>query len=96
VHEAIQGENKIINFLLNIRPLRFLGKISYGLYVFHWPVYLILYGLVEEKVKAVTTLSENNLVIVVSILLTIIGILISIISFYTFERYFLKKKKAFN
>jgi peptidoglycan/LPS O-acetylase OafA/YrhL len=96
VHEAIQGENKLINFLLNIRPLKFFGKISYGLYVFHWPVYLILYGWVEEKVRSIATLSENNLVIVVSILLTTIGILISIISFYTFERYFLKKKKAFN
>ena len=81
---------------MNIRSLKFFGKISYGLYVFHWPVYLILYRWVEEKVKAIASLSENNLVIVVSILLTIIGILISIISFYTFERYFLKKKKAFN
>lgn len=96
VHEAIQGENKIINFLLNIKPLRFFGKISYGLYVFHWPVYLILYGWVEKNIKAIATFSENNLVIVVSILLTIIGILISILSFYTFERYFLKMKKAFN
>ena len=96
VHEAVQGENKVINFLLNIRPLRFFGKISYGLYVFHWPFYLILYGWMEKKVKAITTLSENNLVIVVSILLTLTGIIISIISFYTVESYFLKKKKAFN
>jgi len=96
VYETIQGENRTINFLLNIKPLKFFGKISYGLYVFHWPVYLILYSWVEKKVKAISVLSENNLVIVVSILLTIIGILISIISFYTFESYFLKKKKAFN
>jgi peptidoglycan/LPS O-acetylase OafA/YrhL len=96
VNETIQGENKVINFLLNIKPLKFFGKISYGLYVFHWPAYLILYGWVEAKVKAAIGLSENNLVLVTSILLTIIGILISIISFYTFESYFLKKKKAFN
>lgn len=96
VHEAIQGENKIINFLLNIKPLRFFGKISYGLYVFHWPVYLILYGWVEEKVKTISTFSDHTLAVVVSVILTLIGILISIISFYTFERYFLKKKKAFN
>ena len=95
VHEAIQGENKVINFLLNIKPLKFFGKISYGLYVFHWPVYLILYGWMEEKVKASAILSENNMAIVVSTLLTVIGVLISILSFYTFERYFLKKKKAF-
>jgi len=96
VHEVIQGENKIFNFLLNIKPLRFFGKISYGLYVFHWPVYLILYSWVEKKVEGVSNLSENNLIIIVSILLTLIGILISILSYYTFENYFLKKKKAFN
>ena len=96
VHEAIQGGNKVINFLLNIRPLKFFGRISYGLYIFHWPVYLILYGWVDEKVRSVIAISENNTAVLASILLTIIAILISVISFYTFERYFLKKKKAFN
>ena len=96
VHEVIQGNNKFLNRILNIRLLRFFGKISYGLYIFHWPVYLILYDWMDKKVRAAITLSENSLAILVSILLTIIGVVISIISFYTFERYFLKKKKAFN
>ena len=96
VHEVIQGDNKLFNYLLNIKPLKFFGKISYGLYVFHWPVYLILYDWMDEKIRSSLKLSENNMAIIVSILLTIIGILISIISFYTLERYFLKKKKAFN
>jgi peptidoglycan/LPS O-acetylase OafA/YrhL len=96
VHEVIQGSNRFLNFILNIKPLRFFGRISYGLYIFHWPIYLILYDWVDKQVRSITSLSENNLAIVVSILLTIIGVLISITSFYTFERYFLKKKKAFN
>ena len=32
VHEIIQGKNNVLNFVLNIKPLRFFGKISYGLY----------------------------------------------------------------
>jgi len=96
VHEVIQGNNKFFNFILNIRPLKFFGKISYGLYIFHWPIYLILYDSVDKIVRPMINISGNNLTILVSILLTIIGVLISIISFYTFERYFLKKKKAFN
>jgi len=96
VHEVIQGNNKFFNFILNIKPLKFFGKISYGLYIFHWPVYLMLYDWVDKIVRPMVNISENNLTILVSILLTIIGVLISIISFYTFERYFLKKKKAFN
>ena len=96
VHEVIQGENRLLNFLLNIKPLKFFGRISYGLYIFHWPVYLILYAWLEEKIRGMTTFSDTVLTIIVSIGLSIIGILISIISYYTFERYFLKKKKAFN
>ena len=96
VHEVIQGKNRFLNLVLNIRPLRFFGKISYGLYIFHWPVYLILYGWVDDNIPSTLKLSENNRAILVSILLTIIGLLISIVSFYTLERYFLKKKKAFN
>jgi peptidoglycan/LPS O-acetylase OafA/YrhL len=96
VHEVIQGHNKFFNFILNIKPLKFFGKISYGLYIFHWPIYLMLYDLVDRIVRPIINISENNLTIIVSILLTMIGVLISIISFYTFERYFLKKKKAFN
>ena len=96
VHEIIQGDNKFFNFILNIKPLRFFGKISYGLYIFHWPVYLILYEWIDKRVRPLISLSENNVTILVSIILTIIGLGISVISFYTFERYFLKKKKAFN
>jgi peptidoglycan/LPS O-acetylase OafA/YrhL len=96
VHEVIQGKNRILNLILNIKPLRFFGRISYGLYIFHWPVYLILYGWIDEKVRSAIKVSENSLAVIVSILLTIIGILISTLSFYTFERYFLKKKKAFS
>jgi peptidoglycan/LPS O-acetylase OafA/YrhL len=96
VHEVIQGGNKFLNLILNIKPLRFFGKISYGLYIFHWPIYLILYDWMDSKIRAATMLSDKNLAILVSLLLTIIGVLVSILSFYTFERYFLKKKKAFN
>jgi len=96
VHEVIQGNNKFFNFILTIKPLKFFGKISYGLYIFHWPVYLILYDWADKLIRPMINVSENNLTIIVSILLTMIGILISIISFYTFERYFLKKKKSFN
>ena len=40
IYEAVTGESKIIRFLLDNRPLKFFGRISYGLYVYHWPVYI--------------------------------------------------------
>jgi peptidoglycan/LPS O-acetylase OafA/YrhL len=96
LHEAIRGENKFLNSLLSLPLLQFFGKISYGFYIFHWPVYLILYDWMNEKIKIMNNLTEPGRAILVSVLLTLLGLLISMISFYTFENYFLKKKKAFN
>lgn len=28
--------------LLSVRPLRWMGRVSYGLYLYHWPVFLVL------------------------------------------------------
>ena len=96
VYESVNKTNKLINFFLNNPVLRFFGKISYGLYVFHWPVYLILYNNIQGLIKGGLKDNSDMLRIVTSIILTLLAIFISIISFYFFERFFLKKKKAFN
>lgn len=96
VNEATEGKTKIINYFLEISLLKFFGKISYGLYVFHWPVYLILYGYTEQWVQDSFNITGSNLHILVSALLTLTGILISVISFYFFEKHFLKMKKAYD
>ena len=36
--ESRQG---IVYFVLSSRPMLFIGKRSYGLYLFHWPIYVI-------------------------------------------------------
>lgn len=96
VYESVSKTNKLINLLLGNPVLKFFGKISYGLYVFHWPVYLILYGWVETLIKNLLRNESMILPIAISVTLTLIAILISVISYYFFESFFLKKKKAFN
>lgn len=93
-YEAINEKEKILNFILNIPVLKFIGKISYGFYVFHWPVYLMLYKYVETWMKGLD-LSTFNLKLSISLVLTFIGFLLSVMSYYTYERAWLKLKDRF-
>ena len=38
----------VFNYLFNNKPMRTLGKYSYGLYLLHFPVYICFYKFVEE------------------------------------------------
>jgi peptidoglycan/LPS O-acetylase OafA/YrhL len=92
VHEAVT-DNKVINFIFTNRVLSFFGKISYGFYVFHWPVFLCLSPFLKSY--AAEILPAAYVSITTAIAATAIGLLISIVSYYTFEAYFLRLKKYF-
>lgn len=95
LYEAISAKNRLLQFILEFPSLRFLGKVSFGFYVYHWPVYLLLYPYVSLWITKNSGQPNHNSKIVISIILTIIGFIISVISYYCFERYFLKLKKSF-
>jgi peptidoglycan/LPS O-acetylase OafA/YrhL len=93
VNQAVTRETKLINLLFNIPILKFFGRISYGFYIFHWPVYLLLSPYVSGWVSRFThgRLAE----ILVSSLSTLTAIALSWLSFNYFEKYFLKLKMKF-
>ncbi len=93
VNQAVNKETKLINFLFNIPLLKFFGRISYGFYMFHWPVYLLLSPYLSSWVKGFTSgwLTE----FVVSVMGTLAAIALSWFSFNYFEKYFLKMKVKF-
>ena len=95
VYESIKKENKIINVIFTNSILSFLGKYSYGFYIFHWPVYLIFSKYVYPWIINHTGFSNYSSKLIASILATLAGLLISICSYYGFERHFLKLKKMF-
>jgi len=94
VYEAVRGENRIVLFIFRNLFMRFFGKISYGLYVFHWPLYLFL----ETPLKRMTADLPGVLpqAIVVSVIATLLAIGLSWISFRYFESIFTRKKVYFD
>ncbi|WP_170319885.1 acyltransferase family protein [Polyangium spumosum] len=39
---AAHGERSLVARALSFRPLAWVGLVSYGLYLFHWPIYVVL------------------------------------------------------
>jgi peptidoglycan/LPS O-acetylase OafA/YrhL len=96
VFEAATGGVKIINFIFNNTILRFFGKISYGLYVFHWPVYILLFSFFQKHIFNKTPMTSVAAEIASAIMVTIVAVVLSVISYRYFEKPFLKLKKKYS
>lgn len=92
IYEAVTGESKIVNLLFNNSILKFFGKISYGFYVFHWPVFILLNPVLLTWAKG-NSLPYPDLLS--ALVCSLAGLLISLVSFRYFESWFLKKKYLF-
>lgn len=77
----ISLESKLFNYL---------GKISYGLYMYHWLVIILVIELIKPHIDY--SVSFNCLIYALSIGLTI---LISAVSYEYLEKYFIKRKERF-
>jgi peptidoglycan/LPS O-acetylase OafA/YrhL len=94
VNEAVSNGTPLINTIFNFPLLRFFGRISYGLYVFHWPVYLIMAPMLYQLIRIPGNLSLSHFIC--SLLATGTAVLISVLSFRYFEQPFLKLKQRFS
>lgn len=93
VNEGVEKKDTFINKILSFQPLRFFGTISYSLYVFHWPLYLML-------APILTKWSNKNLAFIhpsvfASLAVTSLSVLLAWLSFRFFEKRFLALKKKF-
>ena len=75
----------------NNKALDYLGKISYGIYMFHWVVIMFLVTLLSARLK-INYIPWDIVLYISSILLTV---LVSAISYHTMESYFLNLKRKF-
>jgi peptidoglycan/LPS O-acetylase OafA/YrhL len=90
VNEAVTGSAKMIGLIFNNRILKFFGKISYGFYIFHWPVYLMVKPALTSWAETFTMSPFTP--ILVAVIATLLAVMISVISYRYFETYFLKMK----
>ncbi len=88
---SISDTRNSVNALLNTRFFKFFGKYSYGLYVYHLPVYQLLI----DKVQSPLHLHFRFDGILMTLLCMGLSILIALASFYCIEKPFLKLKKYF-
>ncbi len=93
VNLAVTSESKLVNLVFNNPLLKFFGRISYGFYMFHWPVYLLLSPYLSGWVNGFTGGWKTEFI--VSVIGTLAAITISWLSFNYFEKYFLKIKLKF-
>lgn len=91
VDEIINNENSIFSKIFRVSPLRFIGRISYGTYIFHLPVYLAFKPYVESWTS--THIESVPASYFASAVLTILSFLIGYISYKYFEIHFLRLKQ---
>jgi peptidoglycan/LPS O-acetylase OafA/YrhL len=92
IHVTVQSDN-FISRIFKLRFLRFCGKISYGLYVFHWPVLLIAGSKLANW--GLNRFPDDILItkIIALAISIVISFVLSMTSYRYFESFFLRLKK---
>ena len=86
-------QNPVSRFF-NKAWIKFIGKISYGLYLVHWPIY----QLVAKKTADSFSRPANHFLgyeLLVSMIATAVATIVAVISYYCIEVHFLKLKRFF-
>jgi peptidoglycan/LPS O-acetylase OafA/YrhL len=96
VYKVITMKPGYISLFLNLPLLRFLGKISYGLYIYHWPIYMLFYSAVKSYLQIYLPDSIAFVQILASCIITLLAAAVSVASYLFIEKRFLKLKTYFN
>lgn len=82
-------------FKIEYPIMEYLGKISYGIYVYHWVIILVILGIMQRN-HLFTGWAGYKLDFFLYPLVLGLTVLISHFSFFYFENYFLRWKKKFS
>lgn len=93
VYDIIHGRTKLLIRIFSNKILKLFGRISYGCYIIHWPLYLILSPYLERWMRPYV--SDSYRYFITSFILTAFAYLLGYFSYRYFEFYFLKFKRKF-
>ncbi|MES1214926.1 MAG: acyltransferase [Bacteroidota bacterium] len=93
VDEAVSNNSGWISIIFTNPILKFLGKISYGFYLIHWPVYRFVYPVLYSWCQQHCSQNITFAQFFGAIIATCLGFLLSIVSYYYYERRFLRIKE---
>lgn len=93
VNEGVERKNIWLNRFFSLPPLKFFGLISYSMYVFHWPIYLMTSPFLQKWFAQ--RFSFVSASISASVVATALSVLAAFLSFHFFEKRFLVLKKRF-
>lgn len=93
VYSALRTKSKFYSFILTRKWLMYIGKISFGLYIFHWIILRFLQGYLTVRILNYVDFNTKTASFIAVIFCLVISFLVSMISFRFFESYFLSLKK---
>lgn len=88
VYFAVQFAGTPYLALLRSRPLRFLGRISFSLYLLHWPIGLFFWPVLASAQPAVTSADKIISFVALASIVSILSVAISTVTYVFVERPF--------
>ena len=89
MYSTILKRNVILNKITSNRFLRATGKISYGMYIIHWPIFLAGFSILH---KLNINIGDSGILLLNAAICIPLTYGLSYFNFKYFESYFLSKK----